>query len=801
MEIRRYANRRFAGMRDQEVCFRPGMNVVLGDNETGKSTMVSGIYGTLFTHSKLNRKTKADEEFIQSSFPADGGNSIDGTVEMVQAGVKITVEKEWGKTSADDSRTVLTYDGGKQVKRDAAEKELKELLPYGAGIYNYVVFGRQSNEAAILDWYYSFAEDKPGKNAGEDVLRAREKVSEAFSAASGIAPEEYERKLEEKLQALGSNWDFSLDAPKGGRGIKNPHRQKVGEVLQAYYALENRRREREDGKRGLEEVNALKQELGRRQEEKQRLEMKMQELQTLEGSAALQTSRQSREKEMEQLERDFRSWPRLQEEHRLLSALKREDEERQNRARKAGIQENIRKIRDLTAQRDRLLETAGPLQGIEKDLKKCGDLLAQAEGARLALSSGRLHTRIAMQGGYTARLSMAGGGTVEVGASWEQDVDGFAKIEIPGVGVITVAPQDVDVEALEGRIETCTADAGKILEKYGVDGLGQLKGKEQAYREAMQAVSRLDGELARIPDSGRLAKLEEERDAIPVCGDIQVREDLDGAIRLALGTCQERTLAERLAVVESFLRDLEGKYTSMAELGRLVEVQKGKVEEIRARLAALPPLTFPPEEFDRQKREAQTALTGRDGKGGVVQEIYELTRKLGAKEKEADEVDLDGIEADIREKEQEWERRKKLYRQYSRIQADFLRLKEEQGEQFTAFYRQFNEYLSRITHGQVQQEAGAALKSKGNALASKELLSQGTKQAVLLAFRLALLKFYYPDEGGVAVLDDTLLDMDPARREGAAQLLREFAKSNQVIFTTCDPGIARMLGGNLVVFG
>lgn len=88
--------------------------------------------------------------------------------------------------------------------------------------------------------------------------------------------------------------------------------------------------------------------------------------------------------------------------------------------------------------------------------------------------------------------------------------------------------------------------------------------------------------------------------------------------------------------------------------------------------------------------------------------------------------------------------------------------------------------------------------SKGNTLGKKELLSTGTKKVILLAFRLALLKYYFPEESGVVVLDDILLDMDPGRREAAVKLLSEFSKENQVIFTTCDPAIAELLGGNLI---
>ena len=63
------------------------------------------------------------------------------------------------------------------------------------------------------------------------------------------------------------------------------------------------------------------------------------------------------------------------------------------------------------------------------------------------------------------------------------------------------------------------------------------------------------------------------------------------------------------------------------------------------------------------------------------------------------------------------------------------------------------------------------------------------------------MKYYYSDESGVIVLDDTLLDMDPERRARSVELLKTYAEDNQVIFTTCDPGIADMLGGNRIEFG
>lgn len=100
----------------------------------------------------------------------------------------------------------------------------------------------------------------------------------------------------------------------------------------------------------------------------------------------------------------------------------------------------------------------------------------------------------------------------------------------------------------------------------------------------------------------------------------------------------------------------------------------------------------------------------------------------------------------------------------------------------------------------MSDDNGLALTSGKNPV-TKEILSAGTRKTVLLAFRLAILNYYFPNGDGLIVLDDDLLDMDPNRRLQAAALLKSFAEKNQVIFTTCDPVIAKLLGGNQIKVG
>ncbi|MDD6733322.1 MAG: hypothetical protein PUE21_02110, partial [Lachnospiraceae bacterium] len=78
------------------------------------------------------------------------------------------------------------------------------------------------------------------------------------------------------------------------------------------------------------------------------------------------------------------------------------------------------------------------------------------------------------------------------------------------------------------------------------------------------------------------------------------------------------------------------------------------------------------------------------------------------------------------------------------------------------------------------------------------ILSEGTKDTISLAFRLAMLEFLFPDGDGLAVFDDPFTDMDPSRMAASCKLIQKFAEKNQVIFVTCDEKYEEILSGNVI---
>lgn len=97
----------------------------------------------------------------------------------------------------------------------------------------------------------------------------------------------------------------------------------------------------------------------------------------------------------------------------------------------------------------------------------------------------------------------------------------------------------------------------------------------------------------------------------------------------------------------------------------------------------------------------------------------------------------------------------------------------------------------------MDEQMTAQLESGTNAL-TYDILSDGTKDTISLAFRLAMLEHLYPEGDGLAVFDDPFTDMDNKRVEQSCKLIEKFAKNNQVVFVTCDEKYKDYMSGNVI---
>jgi len=82
---------------------------------------------------------------------------------------------------------------------------------------------------------------------------------------------------------------------------------------------------------------------------------------------------------------------------------------------------------------------------------------------------------------------------------------------------------------------------------------------------------------------------------------------------------------------------------------------------------------------------------------------------------------------------------------------------------------------------------GSAGASRAPDRIGPDALSQGTRDQIYLAVRLALVELVSRGEPQPLFLDDPFVHFDPERRARALDLVREFAAGHQVIVFTCDP--------------
>lgn len=108
MKLKSISCDQFAGIRDRSVEFGDGVNVVVGANESGKSTLVGLISRTLFQNVKLDKRSNKD--FIEKYFPSAkrgvslAGDSVDGKLRFESDGRSYTVSRSGAQILAARSR-------------------------------------------------------------------------------------------------------------------------------------------------------------------------------------------------------------------------------------------------------------------------------------------------------------------------------------------------------------------------------------------------------------------------------------------------------------------------------------------------------------------------------------------------------------------------------------------------------------------------------------------------------------------------------------------------------------------------
>lgn len=793
MKIRNVSCRQFAGVRNQNVAFTDGINVVFGNNESGKSTLVNLLSRTLFQDAKLNKSRKSDKEFSELYFPSKkkngiAGDFVDGTVEFETSDGQYALYKEWGT----QGRVQLSTPDGEFRDPGKINELMKDVLVYGEGVYTDLLMTSQQNMNTSLQTLLDASQKTETKQEITELL------SQAFVESDGISMDVIEQAIAKKVEEIGGkHWDFDRDMPvfnRSGRWSKDR-----GQILNAYYQMED--------------AHIVLQELSRREKEADRTSRNY-----LDKDAEVVTAREAcdrfssfvhqlmiqneRRKTVERLDKELQKindvlsrWPDLKEKLEKAKQLKTE--------------RNNRLIRDMW-QTVNALQTELSDEDVKNAALQAADRVeiaivekAQREIAMLEnqLCGMNLKALIHMMGNHEIELvSLRTGKKLELDGDLASITEAVQVI-IPGVMEMTLTAANVDVDQINERTAQCKEAIKVIFEKYEVETLEELHVHTQKVQDAKAKVERVNMKMARALGDltlEQLKELVEKTEAVDRTKE-QIESDVYMLTRgLDLTTFMTRTETVMDGFVQEYgsANDLKAKAfdLSMELLKAKETVSASEVIPSEYRGIADP------------QRHLETLQMQLKNKTALREQA--LTEKTASLSRFEDYKDAhpEACRETVEKAQEAFEETKSLLHHWRHIQEVFNKQKEcLQANPMDDIAKHFNHYLDVISSNHVSSEFPDSDKLNMNIysndrLLSYQKLSEGTKDTVALAFRLAVLDHLFPNGDGIIVFDDPFTDMDSQRTAQACELLKECAKKHQVIFLTCKEEYLDLLSGNIIQF-
>ena len=411
-----------------------------------------------------------------------------------------------------------------------------------------------------------------------------------------------------------------------------------------------------------------------------------------------------------------------------------------------------------------------------------------------------LRAAVEMLGGYGLTVTSLRTGETVCADSGQLAITEAVKLVIPGVMELQLAPADVDAAAIEKEIGVQKDIVDGILAVYqqeSIDGLEMLAERIQQARSTAKSVDdRLKMHLA----GESLQELEARASAIitPVRDEETIAADIHAM-------CGKESIAAFIGGKNATVEGYAKEYSSTETLAAAVDSKAKERRETETRMAEMPEI---PEEY-LHVTEPKAYLE----KLKRSEEIADAECKDALKEKTAAERDLDNYQGEMdgedllencERAQRELEEQKALLKHWFHIRDVFEEQKAQlRGNPMEDITKHFARYLGLISGGKVSPEFPQTDKLdmniySGDRLVSYRRLSEGTKETVYLAFRLAVLDHLFPNGGGVIVLDDPLTDMDEERVEQSCTLIKDCAERHQVIFLTCREAYLPLLNGNVI---
>lgn len=800
MRLRSLCLRPFAGVVDNTIRFNPGLNVIVGPNEAGKSTLVSALNCGLFQGVDPGAKTWKS---LERHIPLPNGDHFRIVLEFVIDGQDYSLTKTWSASKRIRS-CELRMPGG-QVLADPNEVNgtLDSLVGWKPGTWRNVLC---ADQAALPSTLESIKLDRETR---DDVTQ---RLRKAVLETDGVSLERLETRLQEEVTRCYAHWNVTLGRPEGNRDIQNPWSRDVGTVLGAWYSMRK-------ADVALEKARTFEQErdtwLSRKDKliaERDECEAFRQKWEPLLNLAKernnLEGLREAAQKDCEDLQKAFRNWPAYSEE---VERLKASLEEKRNAlqtleseltratewAKLAPKRHQLQTARELQGQLQAKSET---LQGIQRitaeQVRTLEDALGRKQINETKLGAGKLrltletdrNTPIVHQSDFGSRTEQ----TLTSDAPLRLEAGGRILLEHPD-WKLTVESGDSSFDEVQSAYQIVEGEIQRFLADADVGTVEDFRNFGRKYADAENAVVESRRDFTKALNGTAL------EDLVQTVGTPQeesLLRDISQITdeKLKLGQDIQESDA-RLKFLNLQLSAWSRDYQTVDQVLNLLAPLHLRVRELTEEIDALPVAADSVPDLERLQVEFPTKETRlRRIKEAELPEAKEKLARLQGDEPDTSVAELDEQLATER---LTFEEAQKKAQAYQSIQSVFADLKNSLDQKpLDPLLDDIQRSLHQLTGDRFDQIelAEGTFRRRGSVAMSTELLSVGMNAGFGLVVRLAMASHFLSGQDGLLVLDDPFVDIDPVRQKAAAELISAFALDKQVFVLTCHPSQAALFG-------
>ena len=800
MHIKSFSTNRFAGLEDLNINFEDGLNVILGENESGKSTIINGIQSSIFKNIKLLKNNNKDKDFIKNFMPISGGDFIDGKVIISTESGDYEVFREW----SNNPNILLKTPNGDLIKdENRVNTILKEALIFGESTYSSIVFAKQKDLKKSID---NIIVDEDITKELSDLLR------QTLMELDGVSIDVIKKNLDLELDDLYKRWNIEKNYPENNRGINNPYKVGIGKVLESFYEKENLRIVTDrafENEKNFEEVSIKLKEISEYRNKCHSEKIDLEVLsEDINKRSILESNMALINKNLNEYTDINTQWPKNEQKLEFYIEELEKLEKRKEKFEKEllEVKKSIRK-RELIQRIDKIKKINSEKDILEESLKNRKNIVDEDISLLESLNKEIINIETAINAGKMILKLNNSKKEIFIKRDLEKEEALEENIEYSSKGFISISNEDFSIEIKSGEIDydelskkhlLLKSDFENSLKRLEIKDIEEGKENNKNIKEIQYNILKKSEEINYILSNSKLEDLQEELKDLE-----DIEENIDESlINFELKNINNEIIEKKstIKINEEKINFWKEKYGTQDRLFDMVIEEKTNLKLKEKEYEKLKPL---PKEFESTDSFLKRLSFLKEESSNLDEEVLRLrTLHLEAKNNLSDET-YEELKKSSIEAQRNFEKNLNRGIKLLKIQKVFFQVKEDlEMDPMESLVKEFKRVLSTITLGKydnssIDETFEIELLKNGNKV-PLELLSAGTYDSVALAFRFAILKHLFEENSGYVILDDCLVDLDPIRKKEAVALIQEFGKENQIIFTTCDPTTAQMLGGNII---